>query len=281
MAGAVIGTIRNRPVTSFLLIIFGVSYVLGIPFNIAASSVLDPRSLAGTYVPRVVTVIGPAVAALLVTFAGGGAPAVARLVRSLRLHLGDVRWSVAVAVVALAIAGAAFRLAGLPAAAVVEAVTTRAPLLLAHVLIQVGVIGIGEELGWRGWLLPRLGASRSFLAATALTGLAWALWHLPIVFSGASIALSFTVLVASLAIAFSWLWSRSGGAVGLVAIAHGLVNAPFFFLEQLVRPMPGGDALAARAFAYYAGLYGAVALVLALSGRRMWRDRHLVSRRAH
>ena len=58
--------IRDRPVTSFLVITFGVSYVLGIPFNVAASSLLQPSGLAGIYVPRVVTVIRPAVAALLV-----------------------------------------------------------------------------------------------------------------------------------------------------------------------------------------------------------------------
>ena len=268
-----LATIRDRPVASFLLVAFGVSYGLGIPFNLAASSVLDPSTLAGQYVPRVVTVIGPAVAAVVVAFAGGGGTAVARLFRSLRLGIDDIRWVAAAAVVSLTGAGAAFLLAGLPAGTLAEALATRAPLLVAHAVIQVAVIGVGEELGWRGWLLPTLSAGRSFLAATALTGAIWAVWHLPVFFYGLSMALSFTVLVASLAVALSWLWHRTGGGTGVVAIAHGLVNAPFFFLEQLARPMPGGDALTARAFAWFAGFYCAVAVALAAADRRIWHER--------
>jgi membrane protease YdiL (CAAX protease family) len=275
----VIITIRNRPVTSFLLITCAVSYALGIPFNVGASSIFDSSSLAGLYVPRVVTVIGPAVAATVVALAGGGVISVSRLFSSLRLQFGDFRWIASSAAVGLVSAGAAFVLAGLPATKLVEFLTTRAPLLFGHVLIQVTVIGVGEELGWRGWLLPTLSASRSFLAATALTGLAWTLWHLPLFFSGLSIAMSFTVLVASLAIALSWLWHRTAGGIGVIALAHGFVNAPFFFLEQLVRPMPDGAALTVRAFAYFAGSYSAVALALALNGRHIWRDRGAISRR--
>ena len=212
-------TIRNRPVTSFLLITFGVSYALGVPFNIAASSLFDSSSLVGLYLPRVVTVIGPAVAAVVVALAGGGVIPVSRLFHSLRLRVDDVPWIASAAVVGLVSAGAAFVLAGLPAETLVNVLMTRAPLLFGHVLIQVALIGIGEELGWRGWLLPTLSGNRSFLAATALTGLAWAFWHLPLFFSGLSIALSFTVLVASLSIAFSWLWYRTAGRVGVMALA--------------------------------------------------------------
>lgn len=271
--------IRDRPITSFLVITFVVSYVLGIPFNVAVSSIVDSSNLAGFYLPRVVTVIGPAVAALLVALAGGGVIPVAQLLGSLRLQVGDVRWVASGAAVGLMGAGTAFVLAGLPLEKLLEVLTTHGPLLFGHVLIQVTVIGVGEELGWRGWLLPSLSATRSFLGGTVLTGLAWALWHLPLYFSGPSIALSQTVLVASLSVAFSWLWHRTAGGTGVVALAHGLVNAPFFFMEQLVRPMPDGDALAVRAFTYFAGSYSVVALALAVNGRHIWRARGAVSRR--
>jgi hypothetical protein len=90
VAERLIVAIRNRPVTSFLLVTCAVSYVLGIPFNIIASSIFDSSSLAGIYVPRVVTVIGPAVAATVVALAGGGVISVSRLFGSLRLHVGDI-----------------------------------------------------------------------------------------------------------------------------------------------------------------------------------------------
>jgi membrane protease YdiL (CAAX protease family) len=273
LKGNVVSTIRNRPVTSFLLIVFAVSYVLGIPFNLAASAMFDSTSLAGIYLPRLLTVIGPAVAALVVARSGGGTITAVRLFRSLRFQVRDLSWIVSAAVVGLVSASVAFVLAGLPPAKLVEFVATCAPLLFGHVLLQVTMVGVGEELGWRGWLLPTLSATRSFLAATALTGLAWTLWHLPLFLSGLSIAVSTTVLTASLAITFSWLWHRTAGNIGVIALAHGFVNAPFFFLEQLVRPMPDAAALTARAFAYFAGSYSAVALALAVQGCHIWRDR--------
>jgi membrane protease YdiL (CAAX protease family) len=193
--------------------------------------------------------------------------------------VGDIRWIASAAAVTLVSAGAAFVLAGLPLAKLVELLTTHAPLLFGNVLIQVTVIGLGEELGWRGWLLPTLSAGRTFLAATAMTGFVWALWHLPIFFSGLTTAVSFTVLVTSVAIAFSWLWQRTAGSTGVIALAHGFVNAPFSFLEQLVRPMPDGPALTVRAFAYFAACCSVVALALAINGRRIWRERSVTGPR--
>lgn len=271
--------LRDRPVTSFLVITFGVSYALGIPFNVAASSLLQPSGLAGIYVPRVVTVIGPAVAALLVARAGAGVMSAAQLFRSLRLQRRDIRWVASSAIVALLIGFVAFAVAGLPVETLLEGVTASAPSLLGHLVVQVTVIGVGEELGWRGWLLPTLSMNRSFLRATASTGLAWAIWHLPVFFAGFSMAVSFAVLVASLSIAFSWLWHRTGGSTGVVALAHGFVNAPFFFLEQLARPMPDGDALTVRAFGYFAASYGAVALALCVARGDLWRARGVTVQR--
>jgi uncharacterized protein len=41
---------------------------------------------------------------------------------------------------------------------------------------------LGEEAGWRGFLQPRLSKSVGPLPAALLTGLVWALWHLPLFF---------------------------------------------------------------------------------------------------
>jgi CAAX protease family protein len=271
--------IRDRPVTAFVLIAFGVSYALGIPFNIALSSIVDSSSVTGLYLPRLLTVAGPAVAALLVARASGGPLSVAQLIGSLKLQAGDVRWGATAAAGGLSIAGAAFVLAGLPLERLLEFASTRAPSFAGHVFFQVLVIGVGEEVGWRGWLLPSLSASRPFIAATALTGLVWAVWHLPVLLSGLPVALSFTLLLASLSIVFSWLWYRTAGSTGVVALAHGAVNAPFFFLEQLVRPTADGATLTVRAFAYLAGCYCVVALALAVHGRRIWLVRGLIGTR--
>lgn len=43
---------------------------------------------------------------------------------------------------------------------------------------------LGEELAWRGWLLPKLTERFGQLRAVLLTGLIWGLWHAPVVAMG-------------------------------------------------------------------------------------------------
>ncbi|MFN6978576.1 MAG: lysostaphin resistance A-like protein, partial [Gemmobacter sp.] len=51
--------------------------------------------------------------------------------------------------------------------------------ILPWLALIVIVNGIGEEAGWRGYLLPRLQTLWGPAAGTAATGLVWALWHAP------------------------------------------------------------------------------------------------------
>ena len=269
MSHRVLAPIRRRPVTSFLVLTFVISYVLGIPFHVMP----DPATLSGTYRPRTVTVVGPALAALIVAAAGGGLIPIAGLIRSLLLprhHLPLIAWIV---VMGPATGMLAFYAVGIPADFLLRILKVATPLFVLHMIVQVTLVGIGEELGWRGWLLPHLSAHRSFLAATALTGLAWGLWHLPGFLFSPATAIPFAVLVASLSVLFSRLWHGTGGATGIVALAHGFINAPFLFFETVVRTLPNGDYLANRAFMFFAGFYFLVAVEIVVHQRHVWRQR--------
>lgn len=50
--------------------------------------------------------------------------------------------------------------------------------------VVIAIFGgpLGEEFGWRGYALPALTARIGWRAAGALIGIAWALWHLPLLF---------------------------------------------------------------------------------------------------
>jgi membrane protease YdiL (CAAX protease family) len=68
---------------------------------------------------------------------------------------------------------------------------TTSTLLLVQVL-QFVLIGpiiniiatLGEELGWRGYLLPKLRTFFSDRAALVITGAIWGIWHLPVIVMG-------------------------------------------------------------------------------------------------
>lgn len=84
--------------------------------------------------------------------------------------------------------------------------------------LQASLFALGEEIGWRGFLVPRLG-ERFGLDGTALvSGAVWAVWHWPLIafagYSGGapstySIA-CFTVMVLGISYLFAWITLRSG-----------------------------------------------------------------------
>jgi membrane protease YdiL (CAAX protease family) len=96
------------------------------------------------------------------------------------------------------------------------------------------IVGIGEELGWRGWLLPTL-LARGFspLGASMGVGALWAAWHVPILLQGPTIALAFVVTAVGLSILQTALWLRTAGSVLVAAAAHAAFNAPFETLSSV------------------------------------------------
>ncbi|GHF72883.1 hypothetical protein GCM10010218_62600 [Streptomyces mashuensis] len=98
---------------------------------------------------------------------------------------------------------------------------------------------LGEELGWQGYLFPRLlapgqgpGRPPRLLRAYVLTGAAFALWHLPTLLMGGQYPgrpwyVSVPAMVVSCTLVlpvFTWLRLRSGSVIPAV-VAHAFVSS--------------------------------------------------------
>lgn len=160
-------------VSGHLLATFATSWSLwGAALLLDGSAWAAPLRIAGTF--------GPALAALGMLRVRGGRPAV---VGALRSH---VRWrgTGASVVVAAALPPTLIALAlaadlGLGGTWNVELPPLPAwPVVVAFVLVLGGPLG--EELGWRGHLLPALERRHGPVMATALVGIAWVTWHAPL-----------------------------------------------------------------------------------------------------
>jgi membrane protease YdiL (CAAX protease family) len=87
----------------------------------------------------------------------------------------------------------------------------------------------GEEIGWRGYALPRLGDRIGFAGASIVIGFIWALWHLPLFFvagadkTGQSFVV-YTVGVVAISVAITWLYVRTGGSLLLTMLMHSAIN---------------------------------------------------------
>jgi CAAX protease family protein len=87
----------------------------------------------------------------------------------------------------------------------------------------------GEEIGWRGYALPRLAARFGLARASLLLGLIWACWHIPQFFipEADTYGQSFFVYglqVIALSIAMAWLYAHTNGSLLLVMLMHAAVN---------------------------------------------------------
>ncbi|HJS20709.1 MAG TPA: type II CAAX endopeptidase family protein [Anaerolineales bacterium] len=96
----------------------------------------------------------------------------------------------------------------------------------------IDFIANGEEIGWRGYALPRLQARHSALIATLTLGLIWGVWHLPKFLSHWN-AVSFAWFMAhTMAVAFlyTWIYNGTRGSLLLVTILHASSNTAGVFL---------------------------------------------------
>ena len=109
--------------------------------------------------------------------------------------------------------------------------------------MRIGVIGsltnaLGEEIGWRGFLLPRLTSRFGFTAGCLLSGSIWAVWHYPGLLwadynadTEARFALPcFTLMVISMAFVMGWLRLKSGSLwpCALLHASHNLFIQAIF-----------------------------------------------------
>jgi membrane protease YdiL (CAAX protease family) len=137
------------------------------------------------------------------------------------------------------------------------------PALLFTLLFNLLITGpLGEELGWRGYALPRLFERFSPIKASLILGLVWGTWHLPsfyvstMVQAGLSLPL-FLLNAICLSILASWLFMNTGGSVLITVLLHYMAN---FCVSVLGVPIPAFTAL----------MLAAVILVVALDKKVSW-----------
>jgi CAAX protease family protein len=146
------------------------------------------------------------------------------------------------------------------------------------VVALASVEAIGEELGWRGFLLPRL-VHLGRVRAGLVSGLLWAAWHVPLIYiaaayhGGASplFMVPFTITIVAMSLIANELRVASGSSWPAV-VFHGAHNGIWFQLSTLVVGNAGGaDGLAGESGLVPLTLYVLVALWI-VARRPAWRS---------
>jgi len=105
-------------------------------------------------------------------------------------------------------------------------------------MVRSSATALGEEIGWRGFLVPELYKSLGYTKTSLLTGAIWSVWHYPILLfadynSGTPAwygLTCFTVMVISISFVFTWYRMKSGSLwTGvLLHASHNLFIQSFF-----------------------------------------------------
>jgi CAAX protease family protein len=247
----------------FLLLAFVVTWVVWVPRALESAGVLDSRWVTGLGAGWV---YGPAIAAVL-TAAWAGRPALRELgARLTRWRVGVRWWAVVLAgpaVLWAATAGLHVLLGGDAAEVRPQAVEAGPAGLVLLFLVLALTDGLGEELGWRGFALPRLLRRRGPVAASLLLGVVWAVWHAPLswtsgaVLEGTPVWLLLVQLPAC-AVGYTWVFLHTGGSVLPAVALHATLS-----LFGVTLPRTDGDW---RPYLLFVGLQVAVAAVLVVAG---------------
>ncbi len=268
-----------REVTTYLVLAFSLAIGIAVAMPHAGINVL-------------LSAFAPVVAVLVITFTTTPRGRRRQLWRSFGLdRSGKQTWAFAL-LVPMLLAGSAYGAALLLGAAELVDIHLSAAgfaawsLNLVATLAFMTVLFLAEEIGWRGYLLPRVQQLTSRRRAAVVTGFIHGCFHLPLIL----IATTYDEhgarwLVAPVAVAtitaggifYAYLWDRTG-SVWPVAMAHGAVNTAFAI---------GAGALVATSedeFALIAGESGIATLiavavlgVVFLARAKVWRERPAAS----
>lgn len=211
---------------------YGLSWSWWIPMAVAGTTTRAGQAWP-THLPGL---LGPALAAVLVTAAVSGRAGLADLGRRIVRVRVRMRWyAVVVATPAIgALALVVQDVAGQGRPTAVEMTTYSGAAVmpwLALVAFVLVVNGLGEEIGWRGFLVdrlaPRLGLVRTALVVAAV----WAPWHLPIFWVSESFAdfglpgtVGWLVSITAGSVVLAWVYLGSGRSIWVVALWHTAFN---------------------------------------------------------
>jgi len=234
---------RTRPLLWFFGLAYAVSWAFWFPAVVASFHWIDP--IPSRYL-HLVGGLGPMLAAMIVTSLTEGQSGLTRLAK--RCAAGGL-WIV----IAILIPAGLFLLA----IAIIKTVygapiewgsvgrTTEFPELPRSIywLANVVFYGFGEEVGWRGFALPRLQSHASALRASLLLAVGWAGWHVPLFAFSAGLSTlglpgagGWFMSIVLGTILLTSLFNSSGGSIAAVALFHATLD--IFISSPVAAPLP-------------------------------------------
>ena len=268
---------REHPLFFFFLLSYGFSWIISLPYLLSVWGILSGDYTLALYLKQWV---GPALAAIIMTRISGEKMGMVRLRHRIRQWRVHWIWYL-------------FILLGIPALILLGIIILRGTfvdvqvfpprILTNYPMYFVGIFfatGLPEEIGWRGFALPRMQRRYGSLRGSVVLGVLWAFWHLLSFFlpshgggpdvSFAAILINFLVfslMVVALTVIFTWVFNHTQGSIFIASLVHTAINvpqlvwAPLFFEVGLFNSTAGELALN-QAYLIGFGMFALLLLIL-------------------
>ncbi len=224
----------------FFTLTFILSWLVWIPLDLSHFGIgpLQISEMTSSMV-RLLGVLMPAMAALILTGLNGGRQALHDLFTRLTIwRVGIEWWVVAIFVqpVLLFFAGLIYNLFSPNSPITIPATMTAAEFIVNVIMLLIATLG--EEIGWRGVALPSLQQKNNPAKSSLILGFLWAVWHLPFwllldtysQFGVAYLAMNF-LFVIPITFNITWFFNHSRSSLLLPVgfhLAFNIVNTILF-----------------------------------------------------
>ena len=226
---------QQHPLFFYFLLAYAISWILFIPYVLSEWGIRPGNYGILFYILHT---FGPAFAALVMTAVMAGKAGLHDLRLRIQQWRAPLRWYlfILVGIPAMVLLGILFQPDAL------ASFHDLTPFLLvsypfAFVATFMAGGPLGEEIGWRGFALPRIQKQYGPLWGTLLLGVLWGCWHLADFLTaskgggqgtGWTTFLTnfpvFLLAVVSLAVILTWIFNHTGESVFIAIVAHTSVN---------------------------------------------------------
>ena len=219
--------VKRHPIITFFVLAYALAWIIESPLVFLTDSLTDTQVL----VVQILSSNVPSVVAIMLTAMVFGRGALRKLLGRLLIWRVNPLWYLVVFLGPVALVGGVVPLNALLGG---PALSLGMPLLGAAIFFGFSIFpgsALGEEIGWRGYVLPRLQSRMSALSAGLFLAPIWALWHLPLWLQGKpfqtpTLYAGFVVSAFALSVILTWVYNSTGGSLLFVVLLHATVNLP-------------------------------------------------------
>jgi membrane protease YdiL (CAAX protease family) len=147
-------------------------------------------------------------------------------------------------------------------------------IFLLQMPLLIGMVG--EELGWRGFALPKLLEKYDPIISSLILALPWILWHVPLsVFQEwtgnmpiMDFLLKHALLILPLSLIFTWFFQKTKGSILLVIVFHKAFNLTFNAYSNVIGLTEESGKLLFNCLIVVLWIWAVILVVYYLRGRK-------------